>query len=478
MPILSSPPGRQHAAPILLLLPLAACRAPEAAPLETADLARAVSSRDASPEELGAALELAGLRPLAVQAPSEEARLDPARAEFWHACAWAWSPATRTARRRLEAARARAGSAGSPGPIRGVVEVRDLDDPGANTRLMLTFDLIGLLGLGPSAAARVLAEAETRAALGELEEAMWAARFEVDAARVRLASARAALAELDALGREAAVELDRIEILERNGRLAEGSLAGARLALQRLRERRGQVALELARAREGLALAAGLVPDAPALEVPGSETLVTWPVLDSDDGTVAAAELLERVPRLRGLLLDYAIAEARLRSAAAQRWPSLALGPHLFWGQPDFLVGAVAGSGLPWPGSLDGEIEAARVEREAARERVEDGLLEVRAAQDAARERVAAARGLLEQGAGPAAEATARLWSASRARFAVDPAGLRDWAHALSERAKSLHALELARAELALATLEVERSVGPDAEVPRLVGDPLAGVLP
>lgn len=470
--------ARPLAAPFLLLSSLGACRAPEAAPLAAHELARAVSVRDASPTELGRALELAGLLPLALPAPTDGWDRDPERAEFWHACAWAWSPATRAARRRLEAARARADSAGRPGPIGGTLEVRDLGDLDANSRLMLTFDLIGLLGLGPAAAARELADAETRAALSALEEAMWTARFDVDAARVRLAAARAALDRLDALSREARDAEARIEILERSGRLSRGALASAHLALQRLAERRERIALDEARAREELALAAGLAPAAAALDAPGPDMLAAWPAPRSDAAEPTAAELLERVPRLRGLLLDYAIAEARLRDAAAQRWPSLALGPHLFWGASEFLLGAVVAAGLPWPTSLDGEIDAARVEREAARERVEDGLLAVQAGRLAARDRLAAARGLLDRGAGPAAQASARLWTAARARFAVDPTGLTAWAHALSEHAQGLHGLELARADLALAGLELERATGPGLDVPRLVESPLAEVGP
>jgi len=472
------PPAVSFLSLLPLLLPLGACRAPHAAPLEAAQLERVVSTRDASPGELGAALALAGLQPLALQTPNDDVLRDPERAEFWHACAWAWSPATRAARRRMEAARARAGSAGQPGPIGATLEMRELDAPDANSRLMVTFDLIGLLGLGPAAAARTLADAEARAALSGLEEAMWAARFDVDAARVRLAAARAVRSSLEALSEEADAEAKRIEILERNGRLSAGGLASARLALQRLRERRGRAALEEASARERLALAAGLAPEAEALEVPNRGTLDAWPPQRSGDPRPSAAELLERVPRLRGLLLDYPIAEARLREAASRRWPHLGLGPHLFWSDPDFLVGAVVASGLPWPGSLDGEIEAARVEREAARERVEDGLLAVETGRAAARDREAAARRVLEAGALPAADESARLWRAARARFAVEPAAITEWAHALAERTLALQGLEQARAELALATLEVERVTGPSLEVPRLVAAPLAGGRP
>ena len=464
--------ARSIAAPSLILLSLGACRAPETDPLETAELVSAVSARDASPAELGAALELAGLRPLALAPPTEEALLDPQRAEFWHACAWAWSPTTREARRRLQAAQARAGSAGRPQPIRASIETRELDDPDANSRLMLTFDLLGLLGIGPAAAARALADAETRAALSGLEEAMWAARFDVDAARVRLAAVRAARADLDALHQEAEDEVARIEILDRNGRIATGALASARLALHKLAEQREQLAQDEARAREALAIVAGLTPEASALDANGRELIEQWlmhAVDRSNQTEVMAAELLERVPQLRGLLLDYAIAEARLRETASRRWPSLALGPHLFWGDSDLLLGSVISSGLPWPDSLDGEIAAVSVEREAARERIEDGLLAVQAGRRSALQRQAAALDMLEQGSLPVADQSARLWTAARARFAVDPQGLEAWAHALTERMKALRGLHSARAEAVLAAMEIERLTGPSSDLPRLV---------
>ncbi len=476
MPSFSAPFLRLAAIPWLLLCPLAACRAPRAVPLETADLTAAVATRDASPEELGAALELAGLQPLALARPEDAT--DPRQAEFWHACAWAWSPATREVRRRLQAASARADSAGRPGPIWGMLEIRELDQPEDQTRLMLAFDLIGVLGLGPAEAARVLADAQVRSALNALEEAMWTTRFEVDGARVRLAAARAASESLVALEYEARSALERIEILERNGRLSTGSLASARLALRKLTERRAQVEQQEAVALERLAVASGLVPNAAALNEPGAQTLASWPVESSDPGDPTPSELLDRLPGLRALLLDYAIAESRLREVASRRWPDLSLGPHLFWSDPDFLLGSVLRSGLPWPGSLDGEIEAARIERLAARERVEDGLLAALSALAAARDQERAARRALEQGARPALGESGRLWEAAKARFSVDPTGLELWAHALGEQARALQGVEVARAEHALALLEIERRTGPAREAPRLVASPLGGDRP
>jgi outer membrane protein TolC len=463
-------PARSRATMLTILAPLVpgACRAPEAAPLDAGSLARSVGARSAASEQLAAALELAGLRPLSLAPPPPEVLSDPEAREFWHTCAWVFAPAMRAARRRVEAARAAAGSAGRSGPIEGMLEVEDLGDPAAFTRVFVTFDLIGLLGLGPAASARALADAETRAALGQLEEAMWSTRYAVDAARARLTVLRAAQEQLRSLSQEAEADSARMAILERHGRLAAEALAAARLATSGLDRRLAQLALEEAQAREGLALAAGLAPDAPALAASGEHDLAL--LLDMPTSAAPTAEeLLARLPGLRSAFLDYAIAEARLRDEAAQRWPGLRLGPQLLWSEPDFFAGAVLGSDVPWPGALDGRIVAASVEREAARERVEDALLAAELRRAAAEERRAAADALLARGARPAVDASARLWSAARASFAVEPAALMDWATALGMRAEAVETHARARAELALATLEREQAIGPGPEIPRLV---------
>ena len=87
-------------------------------------------------------------------------------------------------------------------------------------------------------------------------------------------------------------------------------------------------------------------------------------VANPDSPHSAEDRLLQQqtVMHLYELLEDLSyLAEAmkRLRDEAAQRWPDLRIGPHLLWSDPDFLVGLMAASGLPWPGSLDGRIAAA-----------------------------------------------------------------------------------------------------------------------
>lgn len=443
-----------------LVLALCACSAPDSRPLEPAELAASVAARAATPAELERALELADIGPLAVPAPDPQDLDDPALAGFWHACAWAYAPGVRAARRALLAARASQGSAGQPGPVDAAVETDDLGDTAMHTKVMLTFDLLGLLGIGPSASARALADAQTRSALGELEEAVWEARFEVDAARARLSAARAARSSLAILAEEASGDRTRIAALEGRGRLDAGARAAAEIAERALARRLALLEIEETRAAEDLARAAGLPPTAPALGAPGPEMLAAL-APPPEPGAATAEELLERLPALRRSLLDYSVAEARLRDEAAARWPSLRLGPQLLWEEGDLLYGALAISGLPWPGSLDGRIAAASQEREAARERVEDALLAAQARAAGASQRLAAARGLLERDALPAAEQSARLWSAARARFSVEPMALMEWASALRMRAEVLADVEEARAELALSGLELEQARGP-----------------
>jgi outer membrane protein TolC len=452
----------------ILLAGLCACGAPAAEPLVPSELARSLREREAVPEptpdEIAAALAQSGLDPLrAADAPQAAPEVD-ART-WWHARAETWAPDVRAARRRLEQALARVGSAGRPGPLMLESEVRELDDLAAHTRLSLTVDLIGLLRLEPAAASRALADAEARAALGELDLARWRARFALDGARVRLTAARSALEDLAALEDELEPDLERIAILERHGRLDAGALAAARLALAEVHGLRARQVELASLAREELCIAAGLADDAPALDLAARAPLE----LAGPDPVAPDAEVLfARLPELRLALFEYALAEARLRAAAAERWPSLDLGPQLTWAHPDLLLGAMASAGLPWPGALEGRIRAAHLEREAARERAEDALLAALARRAAALARLRNARKHLGEGARPALEASARRWSAARAAFGVDPAALADWSEALRMRASALAGLAEALGLQALARLELEEAQGQEPPGPAL----------
>ena len=442
---------------------LAACGAPERAALEPRALDRSLSARALDPEALVAALEAAHLAPLAVPVPSLPAPGEPFRAddpEAWRASAFAWEAETRAARRKLLAARARAGSAGAPMPVRALTEVDELEHPDAHGRLMVTFDLLGLLGLGPAAAARELADALVRSSLSELEHAVWRARIEVDRALARLAAARGERAALAELAGEAGAARVQSEILSRHGRLSVQSLAAAELAQHRLLHRLGASAIAEARARADLGVASGLPAEAAALDAVSAEALrALEPGLAPP--MPSRRELLSRAPELRSAVLDYSVAEARVRQAAAERWPSLEIGPHLTWLEDDLLEGILAGSALPWPGSVQGSIAAALEERSAAREAAEDALLALEARARAARARLEAARTMwLEHARGAEAE-SARAWRAARARFDVEPGALTEWAQAMQMRSEALTALFAARLEAVEAGLDLALALGP-----------------
>lgn len=440
----------------------AACAAPERSPLDAERLDLALERRDASPQALALALERSGLAPLALGAlPEPGSEIDFDAAPFWHACALAFGPKVRAARRALAAATEREGSAGRPGPLAGFVELEELDDPAAFTRAVLTVDLVGLLGLGPAESARELARAEVRAARASLELAAWEALYEVDRARLELALARAERALLAELGAELDTSAKRVELLDRHGRLSAGALSEARIAEHRLALRARELEAREADARAALVRAAGLPLGSPALERVGARTLLALAELDGSTAPGRRA-LLERSPRLRAALLEYAVAEARLADEAAGRWPELRLGPQLLWSMDEFFLGLMAESAVAWPGSLDGRVRAALAEREAAREATEDLLLAEEARLRAARERLEARRAALVEAGEPAALQAERARRAAHARFSVEPEALAEWARALGMQIEAWEALFMTRAAALEAALELRAIVGPE----------------
>lgn len=450
----------------LLLLPillLGACAAPAARPLDGGGLARAVGARGVDPVHLAQALEAARLEPLSLPLPGADfdpTRIDVDRPEPWHASAFAFEARARAARHALAAARHGARSAGTPSPVRAMVEVEELERPDAYARMTLSFDLLGILGLGPAAAARELADVQVARALAELESAVWDARIEVDRARARLASLRARRAALEELAQDAARAQARLTILERTGRLAPQALAAARSAERRLALGLLMLEGEEAMARAELAVAAGIAPESPWLDALGPATLDGVGLLERPEPP-ARTELLARSPELRAGLVDYALAEARLRQASAARWPSFELGPHLLWTADELMTGIIAGTMIPWPGSLDGALRAALEEREAARSALEDALLASEARARAAHGRWAAARAGFGQHAARLEEDSATAWRAAQARFDVEPGSLMEWAGSLGMRVEALNEYHAARLAAIEAALDLEWASGP-----------------
>ncbi len=441
------------------LLSLSACSAPDPAPLDDRALVAAVTERAATPTDLRNALEIAGTTSLALPRPDAPTAVDRDDPVFWTACAYAYDPATRQARRRLQAAIASARSAGAPGAV-GVDAEHAQNAGERDTEVALTFDLLGLLGLGRSAAEENLANAEVRNALGVLEDAVWRARFNVARARLRLGAARARVAAFEELLADAAGERERIEILQRNGRLALADTQWARAVLHHAEGLVFQAHASAADAQAELAKASGLASEHPAIAAVSARALPSNFDVDALDQVPTRERLLASLPRLRMRRLEYAVTEAMLRREAAETWPQLRIGPKLML-QPDMtLPGGVVGLELPWPGSAQGRIAAAVETRSAAREALEDEFLAATADVTQARQRFVARVDDVEHHLA-LADATSIALRAGRARFRADAAMLESWVMAIDRRIDAQMKVLESEEAAALARIDFDEAVGP-----------------
>jgi len=443
-------------------------------PPAPADVAAAVAARDVLPEDIAAAVDWAGLPPLRLDDPGRGST-DPDDVAFWRGSAWAFHPAVRRARGELQVARARAGAAGRPMATGVELETVDPSGDDRETELNVLFDLLGLLGAGYPEATRALADAEALAALGHLERAAWAALAEVERALAGVGVAQARLAALEELLAEAEADVPRIDVLMHSGWAAPADAGAAVAAILELQHHVSNVRVELAAARARLARAAGLPPDDPAVLGVTMAALERLHPPEGEPPRPAAAELVQRLPELRVLALQCGVAEAHLRRAAAARWPRLAVGPRLIVGEDDTLVGGVLHLDLPWPGTLDAEMEAAQAMCVAAREELEDGLLAalVRAEERAVRlhEAWTSARLHLPD----IDEAYATRWHAARTRFQSEPQALSEWTAALRERiAPLLEAID-GRGTLAVAAVDLREAAGLPQPAAPLAGGPGEG---
>ncbi len=440
---------------------VAACAAPGAEPLDLGASRTAWAGRG-SDGALEAALDHADVRATAIRRPDPEERLDPSTDAFWQACALAWNPRVRETRNEVLALREALRSAGAPGPVR--IRAVDHEFGGDDTlaERVATFDLIGLLGLGPSEAARELANAQVVRALALHEEALWAARIEVERARIGLSAVRARLERLNGLESEINEDRVRIGILARRGREAPASVDGAAARVEVLERQRSLQHAALAAARRRLEAAAGLPSGHGAPDHVQATYLQGFVQADLPPGADPAVAV-ETHPVLRRARFDFAVAEGEVRSVAAEAWPGIQLGPHLSFG-PDSNLGGVLQLSLPWPSAWRGRLAAAERRREAARQSFEDAWLDLdqRAtagvkAFELARERVLGATLAVD-------DATQGSWSAARARYRNGEAPLMQWIDALEIRTQALNLIVDDAEALALAWIDVLDARGPAAE--------------
>ncbi len=437
------------------LLPLLACAAtPDPERPLAADGAAGI--RDAA--AAAAALELLPARTSALPARTAADLADPQEVAFWEAAADAFGPSQRRARREVLARTEAVASAGAPRPVRLTLTDHTFDPDAALAEAMVTFDLLGLLGLGPNAAALEVADVARLLALCEYERILWRGRIRVRRARLRLAGSRGRLAALDELARSTEAGLRRIEVLAEHGRLSESVAAGARAMVARLDRMRSAAAVEEAEAVRELVVASGLAPHDAAFDAVQPDLLER---LGSVPGPFPPPS---SHPRLRTMEVSYALAEARVRAVAAQAWPGVDLGPHI--GSPTGSLDPLRWGGLlrlrlPWPAAWEGELAAAAQQREAARESYEDEALALEAEVRSARERVALLAARWDATTVPLEEGTRARWEGVRAAFLVAQEQAGGWMHALEGRTNMVTArIEDAEAA-AIAVLELEAAQGP-----------------
>ena len=449
--------------PFLLLL-ASSCVATTTRSVSDADLARVPQSRT-TVEDVERALALADLGPLSVPIPPPPTELRADHAEFWHAAAFAWNPELRQMRRRVRALRAAVGSAGEPDAIMTQGMMLDASDPEAELEFQAMFDLWGLFGLGPASAAKELARVQARNAVAELEARVWSLRFEVDRARVRLAAAKALESAMGALYGECSEMETRITVLARRGWIGRGMAEGAFGALHMVEHRQEMARAEAARMREELALLCGLDAAHPAFDAAQGGVIDRFRADEVEWSEPTTLQLLERLPVLRAAKLRLALAEAELQRMARERWPSLNVGPRVVLMDGDSILGPMFGINVPFPGALEGAILAAREERDAALEALEDEVLAARTRAERTRRAYESMELLALEHAPEMDMSMARMLLASQQEFLANPERLERWSFAIGERVTSLTSLVNARADLVLAWFDAEEARGVAPEV-------------
>ena len=430
---------------------LAACSAPPAEPLDAASLSSELEQRSEI-ESLRAALERSALSPL-IDAERRSSSLDSdaTRVEFWRASARAWSLPLRRALAQHAISVAATRSAGLPGDFAAGAEIDDVENADASIVTRASVDVLGIFGLGPSAAAKRLAAERVRAAQGAVEAAWWRARFDVERARVALAAARARVAALRELVLDLIDDSKRLDVYAERGWLPEAPSAAARALIARAAKQLADAEHAERGARASLARASGLLSNDAALakvevgvlEEYGSQ----WDAARAAEPLRDLSKRLVRAhPELRASFLDYAVAESALQRAAAEAWPGIRVGPKLRL-EPNDLLGGFLELRLPWPGRVDAAVELAIQRRQRVRIEVEERVRDLVSRVREGRSSFAAARRALEQ-ARRLEQASRASWIAAQARWEVDAKTLGNFNDALERRISAavaaINALEFA----------------------------------
>lgn len=437
---------------------LGSCHSPPADPVPPERLASSLESRlDRMPAELErSAAAIAALEPLGLRVPVQ--RPDHGDA-FWHAAALAYAPEVRQARVAVERLRHRLDSIDRPDPLTAGYTQPDFGHPRDRNVFQFAFEVFSLLDVVRRPAYTALAEAELRAAFGLLEARCWEAVFVVDRARIQWLAAHRRRECLETFLVQALEDQRRVHLHQAVGRMPQAQVARVDAQVASLDVRLAHLNLALSEARQALARASGL----PSERLPGEacDPAILTQVEGCDPPpAIEDVELVRSHPTLRALVLAYAVTESNIRARAAERWPTLRIGPSLTWTPDEFLLGGILAPTLPFPGSQEGFVTAAVEERAAARLRLEDALLAQRlliqdreAAHLRSRER-------LSDSATRAVERGEATWRAARSalEFTLTLDTLERWIDALQLRAATFLLAIDAAEDLWIADLDLREA--------------------
>lgn len=446
---------------LLAALSALACANPERVILDEANAHAALEARaDLQPTlERSIAAQLPGSH---LTSPAPEACARPDQPGYWYLRAAAWAPGVRASRRELAAAQGEERSAGAPGPV--ALQVIDQDFSGDSDLVdaLAAFDLIGLLGIGPSGAEKGVAGARVEAARASLENAVWLAWLEAERALVQWRAAAHRMDRLWELDAKANRDLERVSILFSTGRLGESHSEAADGAAAELVRRLSLAVDQASIARARLAAVVGVDPDrdlageAPATPAPaalGPASPGVW---------FDQSEHLRSHPTLRMAQRMFDLRESQVREAASRAWPGVSLGPRLGFIDPT-QVGGVLRITVPFPSSWEGRLAAAIERRDAAVENYEDQLHLLMTAEADALVRVSAADARASGSSDEVVRSLIEEWEAARAGFRVQRTPVGQWTGAL--RRLSMRATwdidDLERRDLA--TLDLVAARGPMA---------------
>lgn len=451
----------------LCALLFTACAVSDMAAPNPATAVADLRARVSSPEAVAEALALLPRDQSSVPVPTlpqvrDPALLDADAPDWWLAMASAFNPAVRAARTNLQATLAQAEGQGAPMALGTESELMRPDGSGAELQLQVMVDLLGILGVGRSAAEKELGRSEVRAARGMLTVALWQARFDAERARMRLAAQRTLKTDLDQLVAEAEADQARILQLQMHGRLAEKDVAAARTQWHRLLEMRSDTVGEVAASSAALAVACGLPPDAAPLTRVSLASIEDFDVPGGVPNMPAPEDAVAARPDMQQFALEFAVREAELRLAARQAIPLITPGfAPLFAEGMKPVPGAMLRMDLTWPTAVQAGIDAALARREAAANAYTDAALAAWAGLSADRAEMMAAYENMSVHVPIVDNATSTAWNAARKLFLLDRALLPDWTMELERRMDGLAMMARHREHGLSKILDYLEAIGP-----------------